>query len=94
MQRLKEILSKRSKDSEVTVIFSGVPSHFREKDRPCTDRVFYSIDDSTQQFEVGLILANPLLIFLHKECKSSTSVLRFIRVILCCFPRLRRLNML
>lgn len=59
MQRLKETLLKRSKDSEVTVIFSGVPSHFRAKDRPCTDHVFYSIDDSVQQFKVGLILANP-----------------------------------
>lgn len=56
MQRLKETLSKRLKDSEMTVIFSVVQSHFSAKDRPCTDHVFYSIDDSAQQLKVGLIL--------------------------------------
>lgn len=34
MQRLKETMSKRSKDSEVMLIFSGVPSHFRAKADP------------------------------------------------------------
>lgn len=56
MQRLKETLSNRLKDSEMTVIFSVVPSHSSAKDRPCTDQVFYSIDDSAQHFKVGLIL--------------------------------------
>lgn len=84
MQRLKETLSKRSKDLQVTVIFSGVPSNFKAKDRPCTDHVFYSIDDSTLQFKVGLILANPLVSYFYTKTVNLVRVsLRFIRVILC-----------
>lgn len=84
MQRLKETLSKRSKDSQVTVIFSGVPSNFKAEDKPCTDRVFYSIDDSILQFKVSLILDNPLVSYFCTKTVNLVRVsLRFIRVILC-----------
>lgn len=84
MQRLKETLSKRSKDSQVTVTFSGDPSNFKAKDRPCMDHVFYSIDDSTRQFKVGLILANPLVSYFCTKTLNLVRVsLKFIRVILC-----------
>lgn len=84
MQRLKETLSKRSKDSQVTVTFPGDPSNFKGKDRPCTDHVFYSIDDSTLQFKVGLILANLLVSYFCTKAVNLVRVsLKFIRVILC-----------
>lgn len=86
MQRLKETMSERSKDSEVMLIFSGVPSHFRAKDRPCTDHGSDSTDDSAQQFKGDLIQANTLVKISAQTRKSSKNVLRFSKVILCCFP--------
>lgn len=77
------------------VIFSGVPSNFKAKDRPCTDHMFYSIDDSTLQFKVRLILANPLVSYF---CTKTVNLVRVSEIYeghtLHCFPRLRRLNVL